>query len=257
MPETAAGAADGAGSQPTTAGGGTSMGGANMLPWHLIPSFKPGETDLNDYSRRMLVLSGIWPVEHLAQLAPRAALACEGSAFQKVVRIPPEKLKSPDTTGVQLLVKMKMLGGVWGKTTLENKYERFERAIYSTVQKGDETHESYMARHEVQFEDLLSQGATLKDVRAYILLRNSGLTSEEKKKIIVDAQGDLTYDVVVSALRLLGSKFFQEVQATGKNPSRTKAYDVNYMQEEDDEIYVAYEDNNSWEGDWGVSRTAG
>jgi len=188
-------------------GGGGSGGGANLLPWHLIPAFKPGETDLNDYSRRMLFLSGIWPVEHLSQLAPRAALACEGSAFQKVVRIPPEKLKANDTSGVQLLVKT--LGGVWGKTTLENKYERFERAIYSTVQRGDETHESYMARHEVQFEDLLSQGASLTDVRAYILLRNSGLTSEEKKKIIVDAQGNLTYDAVVSALGLLGSKFFQ------------------------------------------------
>lgn len=137
-------------------GGGGSGGGANLLPWHLIPAFKPGETDLNDYSRRMLFLSGIWPVEHLSQLAPRAALACEGSAFQKVVRIPPEKLKANDTSGVQLLVKT--LGGVWGKTTLENKYERFERAIYSTVQRGDETHESYMARHEVQFEDLLSLG---------------------------------------------------------------------------------------------------
>ena len=103
------------------AGGGTATGGANMLPWHLIPAFKPGETDLNDYSRRMLFLSGIWPVEHLAQLAPRAALACEGSAFQKVVRIPPEKLKSNDATAVQLLVKTR--GGVWGKTTLENKYD--------------------------------------------------------------------------------------------------------------------------------------
>lgn len=242
MPE---GGTEGSGGPANGNGGGGGSGGANLLPWHLIPAFKPGETDLNDYSRRMLFLSGIWPVEHLSQLAPRAALACEGSAFQKVVRIPPEKLKANDTSGVQLLVKT--LGGVWGKTTLENKYERFERAIYSTVQRGDETHESYMARHEVQFEDLLSQGASLTDVRAYILLRNSGLTSEEKKKIIVDAQGNLTYDAVVSALRLLGSKFFQEVQAAGKNPSRTKAYDVNYLQDDDEEIYTAYEENQPWE----------
>ena len=99
-----------------------------------------------------------------------------------------------------------------------------------------------MARHEVQFEDLLSEGVSLTDVRAYILLRNSGLTSEEKKKIIVDNNGNLTYDHVVGALRLLGSKFFHEVQATGKATNRTKAYDVNYMQEDDEETYVTFEE---------------
>ena len=86
-------------------------GTAASLPWHLIPPFKPGETDLSDYGKRLQFLSGIWPQEHLGQLAPRAALLCEGSAFQKILRIPPEKLKVGDTSGIQLLVTT--LGGVW------------------------------------------------------------------------------------------------------------------------------------------------
>lgn len=218
------------GGTASTTGGNT---GSSFLPWHLVPSFKPGETDLDDYSRRMVFLSGIWPPEHLALLAPRAAMACEGSAFQKVIRIPTEKLKVQSDAGVKLLVQT--LGGVWGKTTLETLYERFERALYTTVQKSDETHESYMARHEVQFEDLLTQGAKLEDIRAYVLLRNSGLSSEEKKKIIVDSEGKLSYAKVVSALRLLGSKFFQEVQSGGKPSQRNKTYEVNYIQEETEE----------------------
>ena len=218
---------------PGTAGttqAGSAYTAGSSLPWHLIPTFKPGETDINDFSRRVTFLSGIWPQEQMALLAPRIAMSCEGSAFQKMVRLDPAKLKVTDTTGVALIVKT--LGGVFGKTTLENRFERFERAIYSTVQKSDESHESYVARHEVQFEDLLSQGISLEDVRAYILLRNSGLTAEEKKKVIVDADGNLTYSKVIAALRLLGSKFFHEVQTGSKPTSRQKTYDVNFLQDE-------------------------
>ena len=95
------------------AGQGSSSNPSSHLPWHLIPSFDPGETDLTEYSRRLEFLAGIWPQEQLQQLAPRAALQCKGSAFQKVVRIAPEKLKVPSVEGVKLLVTT--LGGVWGR----------------------------------------------------------------------------------------------------------------------------------------------
>ena len=101
-------------------------------------------------------------------------MLCEGTAFAKVVRLDPEKLRVSSVDGVKLVVKT--LGGVWGQSRLEKKYERFERAIFGTVQKSDETHPSYLARHEVQYEDLMSMGATLEEMRAYILLRNSDKT---------------------------------------------------------------------------------
>ena len=217
-------------------GAGGAMTGGTLLPWHLIPEFRPGETDINDYARRMTFLSGIWPKEHMTLLAPRAALCCQGSAFQKVVRLSPEKLKTTTDAGVRLLVET--LGGVWGKTTLENRFERFERAIYTTSQRADETHESYMARHEVQFEDLLAQGVTLSDIRAYILLRNSGLSAEDKRRVIVEAEGDVTYAKVTKSLKLLGSKFFEEVQTGSKGGTRNKTYDINYTQEDQDAEWV-------------------
>ena len=214
----------------TATAAGSGQGGNSFLPWHLIPEFKPGETDVNDYSRRLSFLSGIWPKEHLNLLAPRAALNCHSSAFQKVVRLDPSKLKVNTDAGVKLLVET--LGGVWGQSTLENRFERFERAIFSTTQRHDETHESYLARHEVQFEDLLSQGVTLTDVRAYILLRNSGLSADDKRRVIIDADGDLTYAKVTSALKLLGSRFFHEVQTGNKQGNRTKTYDINFTQDD-------------------------
>lgn len=133
-----------------SASSGSGMSSTSGLPWHLIPSFDPGETDLVEYSKKLEFLAGVWPAEHLNQLAPRAALLCKGSAFQKVLRLSPEKLKVGSIEGVKLIATT--LGGVWGKTPLETKYEKFERAIYGTSQRSNESNESYLARHEILFE---------------------------------------------------------------------------------------------------------
>ena len=186
---------------------------------------------MNDYTRRLEFLANIWPKEHLAQLAPRACLLCEGTASSKVVRLDHEKLKTPTVDGIKLVVKT--LDGVWGQTKLEKKYERFERAMFGTIQKADETHASYLARHEVQYEELMNVGATLEEMRAYILVRNSGLSAEDKKRIIVDSQGNLDYTKVTESLQLLGSRFFGEVQSGigSQKSGRTKTHDVNYVEE--------------------------
>eukprot|EP00435_Cladocopium_sp_Y103_P065321 s1727_g27.t1 len=150
------------------------------------------------------------------------------------MRIDVSKLKANSLDGVKALVAS--LGGIWGKTSLEDRFERFQCAIYTTTQRADETHESYLARHDHQFESLLSSGVTLAQLRAYVLLRNSGLAAEDKKKLIVDSRGSLDYAKVVSSLKLLGSKFFQEVHAGSKNPARSKTYEINAVLEE--EAYV-------------------
>ena len=58
-------------------------------------------------------------------------MLCEGTAFQKVVRLDASKLKVASVDGIKLLVQT--LGGVWGQSKLETKYERFEKALYGTV----------------------------------------------------------------------------------------------------------------------------
>ena len=145
-----------------------------------------------------------------------------------MARLDPSKLKSSDEGGVKLLVAT--LGGSWGQTDLERSYDYFDRAIYGTVQKSDETHDSYIARRDVHFEEMLSQGTTLDQIRAYVLLRQSQLSSEDRKRIVIESGGKLEYSKVGPAIRLLGSRFFSDLQGQ-RTGHRNKVYDANVLEE--------------------------
>ena len=196
-------------------------------PWNSIPKFVPGTTNVQEYVQKLRFLASLWPKEHLEQLAPRAALLVEGSAFKKVARLDPEKLRVKSTSGIALLVDA--IGGSWGSTELEERYEFFEKSLYGTLQRSDESHDSYLARFEANFTELISRGTTLEEVQAYILLRQSTLPPEDKKKILLEHSGSLEYKPVVRSFRLLGSKFFNEFQS-GKVASKTKVYDINMVE---------------------------
>lgn len=201
---------------------------APQLPWASIPKFTPGVTNVQEYAQKMKFLAAMWPSESLPLLAPRAALMVEGTAFRKIARLDPAKLKTANTAGVALLVET--IGGSWGSTEIEERYEYFEKALYGTVQRSDESHDSFLARMENNFVELISRNTTLEEVQAYVLLRQSTLLADDKKRILLEHQGDLKYKPVVKAFRLLGSKFFNEFQS-GKAASKTKVYDVNFTEE--------------------------
>ena len=207
----------------------------SSLPWGQIPRFDPATTDLRVYSQKLEFLHQIWPREHLEHLAPRAALLIEGAAFQKVARIEAAKLRTPD--GVQILIEA--LGGQWGRTSSEDTYDLFERALYMTSQKPDETNDSYLTRHDIVFEDLLSKKISLADIRAYVLVRQSNLSSDDRKRIIVDNQGQLTYDQARKSMRLLGSRFFQDLQGNRNNQGK-KTYEAYQMDELDEQSNSAF-----------------
>ncbi|OLP86806.1 hypothetical protein AK812_SmicGene32044 [Symbiodinium microadriaticum] len=214
---------------PTAAGG--SAAGYGHLPWQQIPKFVPGTTNLDDYTQRLKFLKELWPVDSIQHLGPRAALQVEGSAFQKISRIAPEKLRSEE--GVKLIVEA--LGGAWGKTAVEEKFHFFEQAIFQVSQKNDETNDSYLARHDAFFEELLARKVTIEEVRAYVLLRHSQLAPEDKKRVVIESEGNLKYKETVKAIRLLGSKIFGDLQnksVTGsRGLERNKVYDVHYTEE--------------------------
>ena len=78
------------------------------------------------------------------------------------------------------------------------------------------------------FEDLMSKQVSLTDIRAYVLVRQTALGPEDRKKIILDNQGKLTYETARKSLRLLGSKFFQELQGGrgGQTKEEEQAHQV-------------------------------
>lgn len=119
----------------------------SALPWNQIPKFEPGVTDLRVYSKKLSFLRDIWPSDHIHHLGPRAALQVEGAAFQQIARLKPEKLKDKD--GVRYLVEA--LGGNWGRLAEEDRYDLFEKALFQTIQKLDESNDSYLNRHSISF----------------------------------------------------------------------------------------------------------
>ena len=202
-----------------------------QLPWTAIPKFQPGVTNVQDYVKKMEFLAHMWPAEHLDLLAPRAALLVEGSAFATVSKLSATKLKVKSLEGVKALIKA--IGGSWGATDFEERFEYFEKALYGITQKSDESNDSYVSRMEAVFTELLARGTSLEEVQAYVLLRQSTLSSEDKKRVLLE-NPELKYAPTVKALRLLGSRFFHEVQ-TGKSTQKTKVYDTMLAEGNDDE----------------------
>ena len=91
----------------TAAGAGVNP----QLPWASIPKFTPGVTNVQEYTQKLKFLAAMWPSESLELLAPRAALLVEGTAFRKVARLDPSKLKVANLSGIALLVEA--IGGSW------------------------------------------------------------------------------------------------------------------------------------------------
>ena len=167
-----------------------------------------------------LVLAA-WPPTKLKELVTRLILNTKGTAFQKL-QIHQTELLSGEEASVHKLVEL--LGGQWGRIPLERQYEDAEQAIYHTLQKTDETNDSFLARADILWSRLLSRKITIADLQAYIVLRGSQLSADEKKKVIMDSEttGSLTMKKVSEAIRLLGASFFQDM--TGKKVGRSKVY---------------------------------
>ena len=202
----------------------------------LVPSFDPSKDDLEQYVKKVEMLSEIWPEKKFNELTTRLILQTTGSAFQKLSLIRPQLMTS-DKKGVQGLVQA--LGGSWGKIDLELKYECAEKAIFRCQQKTDETNDSYLARADVMWAELLAKKMDLSELQAYIMLRGSQLSAEDKKRVLLEADikdaGELKIDRVSKAIRMLGAGFFQ--QMSGQAKTKGKIYEGTAMMAEDREIH--------------------
>ena len=218
--------------------------GRRHLPWQQIPKFT-GVTNIDEYTRRLVVFSffGIFGRQNILDCWGHE-LRYKSKAFQRISRIDPEKLRSPES--IRLLVES------LGRTAAENRFYFFEQAIYQVQQKADESNNSYIARQDTFFEELISRSVTLEEVRAYVLLRHSLLQSEDKKRVIMESSGQLKlkYQEIVKAIRLVGSRFFQDLQQRGtaqanRGNERQKVYDTHFTEEDNhDEVYAASVDSD-------------
>eukprot|EP00435_Cladocopium_sp_Y103_P024627 s655_g6.t1 len=174
--------------------GGTSDGQVPTQLTYLVPQFDPSQHDLEQYSQKVEMLSEIWPAGKINELITRLILNTSGVAFQKL-QLQRSELLTGDKKGVAKLITI--LGGQWGKVSLEKKYETFERA----------------------------------ELQAYTVLRGSQLSSEDKKRVVLESEasesGKLEMSKVTAAVRMLGSGFFHDV--TGVKKAKGKVYDAHAL----------------------------
>ena len=189
--------------------------GTNMVPNQiasLVPTFDPSKDDLQVYSQKVMLLLDAWPSGKYTELTTRLILNCTGSAFMKL-QLHQVELMENERKSVKRLIEI--LGGHWGQIGLEKKYEHAERALYKCVQKPDESADSFLARADIMWTELNSKDLKLSDLQAYVTLRGSTLSADDKKKVLVDADaagsGDLSVQRVSSAIRMLGAGFFQDM----------------------------------------------
>ena len=72
---------------------------------------------------------------------------------------------------------------------LRNGLKTVERALFQCTQKPDESNDSFLARADIMWSELLAKNLTLKEIQAYIVLRGSQLSGEDKKRVLVESGG--------------------------------------------------------------------
>eukprot|EP00435_Cladocopium_sp_Y103_P029874 s473_g7.t1 len=224
--------------------------GSGVVPKELaslVPGFDPAVDNVEIWTSKVELLLTTWPTDKLNELATRLILGCKGTAYQKLQLLRAEVLTG-DAKGIQRLVEI--VGGTWGQIPLEKKFELAEKALFRSAQRADETSDSYLSRCDVTWTELLAKKVDLKELQAYIVLRGSKLGAEDKKRVIVETKAEqgkqLTMESVTSAIRLLGSGFFQEYTG-GRREKGAKTYDHTAFHADEEwetehDTYVTQED---------------
>ena len=210
-------------SQASGDGGDSSSSSTSNHMATMVPSFDPAKDDLEQYSQKVEPLGEIWPASKMNELITRLILNTTGTAFQKL-QLNRDKLLTNHKSGIQLLVTL--LWGQRGEMNLERKYESVEKALFKCVQRQDESNDSFLARCDVNWSELKAKKIDLDEVHAYIVLRGSLLTAEDKKRVIVESgvekDGTLTGDKVNKSVRILGTAFFNDM--IGQKRAKGKIY---------------------------------
>ena len=230
--------AEAAGATPTSDASNTVTTQLAML----VPSFDPASDSVETWTQKVEMLMVAWPKTKLDELATRLVLGCKGTAFQKLQLVRNEVIRNEEKA-IKRLVEI--VGGTWGQVPLEHRFELAERALYRSNQRSDESADSYLARMDVVWTEMLSKGFLLEELQSYVVLRGSRLSMEDKKRVIVESGGEtsgkLDLKRVAAAIRMIGSNFFQEITG-GKKDRSLKVYDSNsFLAEESEESPEVFE----------------
>lgn len=203
--------------------GGTEDNQKSFGYWNMLPSFDPANDDIREFTQKARFLYGILPKKEKVHLAPKLAMQCKGTAWHQVRQLDPEKLVVQETGLDYLLESL----SAWEETSELKTYELFEKAIYRVIQKADEAPHSFALRLHSAFDDIGSD-VTLKEMHAFILLKQSSLNNEDKKKVLTMTNGSLEVREIEKAMRTLSTKVLM-----GSGEVKKKVYPTNYVEPEE------------------------
>ena len=146
----------------------------------LVPTFDPSVDNVEIWTNKVELLLLTWPSSKIQELATRLVLGCKGTAFQKL-QLHRDEVLINDPKGIKRIVEL--VGGKCGAIPFEKKFDIVEKALFRGAQKADESSESYLSRNDVIWTELISKKVQLSEIQAYILLRGSRLSSEDKKNV--------------------------------------------------------------------------
>ena len=163
--------------------------------WSILPSFDPQNDDPREYRDKVKFLHSICPKKDRSMLAPRLAMLLKGTAWAQVRAMNTEKLVDPENGVTALLQAI----STWEEAEEMQLYDKFEKALYRTTQKSDESTQSFVNRMSVAFHEL--GDTAVQDIRAFILLRQASLSTEDKKRVLTMVGSPLKPDKVEQAMR--------------------------------------------------------
>ena len=114
-------------------------------------------------------------------------------------------------------------------------YEQFERATYKSVQKSCESGMSYVNRLQVAMDELGAK--SLKELHAFLLLRQNALSPEDKKRVLTMTNGDMNTKKIERSMGTLA----RSILASGE--VKKKVYPTNVV--EPKTSYVTMDSKNA------------
>lgn len=122
--------------------------------WSQLPSFDPTVDDLREYMQKVRFLHGVFPEKEKANLAPRLAMLCKGTALESGSSFGPGKTDAACMIqGCHTCWKPSPHGRKH-RSYRPMTYELFEKALYKVLQRPDEAAHSYTLRMQAAFSEL-------------------------------------------------------------------------------------------------------
>lgn len=192
--------------------------------WTLLPTFDPAVDNVREYIEKVKFIDTICPKKDRPMLAPRLAMLCRGTAWGQVKNLDSAQLVDPENGVKNLLAAL----STWEESTEMKTYEQFEKAVYKTVQRSDESSMSFVNRLQVAMDELGAK--SIKEFHAFLLLRQSSLSPEDKKRVLTMTNGDMDTKKIEQAMRTLATSILSS------GDIKKKVYPTNYVEPEQNQV---------------------